>query len=64
MNLNSLDDENSNEPLTLADRLKLKGSPVDLIKGGGVKAEKEKKPRAPKEPKGSVRICWLKNGQR
>jgi hypothetical protein len=43
-----MEDEESNEPLSLADRLKLKGSPVDVIKGG-----KETKVAAQKkEPKG------------
>lgn len=40
-------EEDSNEPMSLADRLKQKGSPVDVIKNGRAEA-KEKKPRAPR----------------
>lgn len=45
-----MEDEESNEPLSLADRLKLKGSPVDAIKG---EKAKEVKKAAKKEPKGT-----------
>ena len=37
-------EEDDDEPLSLADRLKKKGSPVDAIKNAGGEA-KEKKPR-------------------
>ena len=37
-------EEDDDEPMSLADRLKLKGSPVDVIKNGGA-AAKEKKPK-------------------
>ena len=37
-------EEDDDEPMSLADRLKLKGSPVDVIKNGGA-AVKEKKPK-------------------
>lgn len=45
------DEETKNEPLSLAERLKLKGSPVDAIKGETKKAAVK---REPKEPKGMV----------
>ncbi|XP_052812946.1 DNA topoisomerase 2-alpha-like isoform X2 [Mya arenaria] len=41
------DEESNNEPLSLADRMKIKGSPVDIMR----KAPAEKKSKAPKEPK-------------
>ena len=44
-----MEEDESNEPLSLADRLKLKGSPVDAIKGGGIEV---KKAAQKKEPKG------------
>ena len=40
------EDEDSNEPMSLADRLKQKGSPVDAMRGGA--QAKEKKPKAQK----------------
>jgi len=57
MDLNNLDDDNSKEPLSLAERLKLKGSPVDMMKAGGKekKARAPKEPKEPKEPKGEYR---------
>lgn len=43
-----IEDEDTNtEPMSLADRLKIKGSPVDAIK----KEKKAKEPKQPKEPK-------------
>lgn len=44
-------EEDDDEPMSLADRLKLKGSPVDAIKNG-VAAAKEKKPKVQRAPKG------------
>ena len=46
-----MEDEDSNEPMSLADRLKLKGSPVEALKGG---AAKEKKPKAAKGENSSL----------
>ncbi|KAL4217342.1 DNA topoisomerase 2-beta [Mactra antiquata] len=45
------DDNTTNEPLSLADRLKLKGSPVDIMKGEVKKTAVKREPKAPKEPK-------------
>ena len=41
-----MEDEDSNEPMSLADRLKQKGSPIDVMRGGA--QAKEKKPKAQK----------------
>ncbi|XP_060604745.1 DNA topoisomerase 2-alpha-like isoform X3 [Ruditapes philippinarum] len=51
-----MEDEESNEPLSLADRLKLKGSPVDVIKGGKETkvAAQKKEPKAPRQKKSSA----------
>ena len=41
-----MEDDEDNEPMSLADRLKQKGSPVDALKGPA--QAKEKKPKAPR----------------
>ncbi|XP_053400628.1 DNA topoisomerase 2-alpha-like [Mercenaria mercenaria] len=46
-----MEDDETNEPLSLADRLKLKGSPVDAIKGGDKETKKAAQKREPKAPR-------------